>query len=91
MQFPEIRPIEILLVEDNPGDVRLTLEALKGAKMSNNLSTVGDGEAAMDFLYQRGEYEDAPRPDLILPQPRKTAARFSRRSRAIRHSSAFRW
>ena len=66
MSEPDFRPIEILLVEDNPGDVRLTLEALKGAKMHNNLSTVPDGEAAMDFLHRRGDHEDAPRPDLIL-------------------------
>ena len=66
MISPEPQPIEILLVEDNPGDVRLTLEALKGAKMHNNLSTVPDGEAAMDFLHRRGDYDDAPRPDLIL-------------------------
>lgn len=61
-----VRPIEILMVEDNPGDVRLTREALKGAKVSNTLRVVEDGAAALDFLYQRGDYGDAPRPDLIL-------------------------
>jgi chemotaxis family two-component system response regulator Rcp1 len=60
------RPVEILLVEDNPGDVRLTREALKDAKVLNNLSVVGDGEAALDFLHRRGKYAAAPRPDLIL-------------------------
>lgn len=60
------RPIEILLVEDNPGDVRLTQEALKDAKVSNTLHVVEDGVAAMDFLYRRGLYENQPRPALIL-------------------------
>ncbi|MDO8770343.1 MAG: response regulator [Burkholderiaceae bacterium] len=61
-----VRPIEILMVEDNPGDVRLTREALKDAKVSNTLRVVEDGAAALDFLYQRGDYADASRPDLIL-------------------------
>jgi len=61
-----VRPIEILMVEDNPGDVRLAQEALKDAKVSNTLMVVEDGAAALDFLYQRGDYHDAPRPDLIL-------------------------
>jgi two-component system, chemotaxis family, response regulator Rcp1 len=60
------RPIEILLVEDNPGDVRLTIEAFKDAKVCNNLSVVKDGTEALAFLYQEGEFADAPRPDLIL-------------------------
>jgi len=60
------RPLEILLVEDNPGDVRLTREALKDAKMSNLLHVVEDGAMALDFLHQRGDYRAAPRPDLIL-------------------------
>ncbi|HEX7633916.1 MAG TPA: response regulator [Noviherbaspirillum sp.] len=60
------RPIEVLMVEDNPGDVRLTREALKDAKVSNTLHVVEDGVAALDFLYRRGEYEMAPHPDLIL-------------------------
>lgn len=59
-------PIEILLVEDNPGDVRLTLEAFKDCKVSNNLNTVGDGEAAMAFLRREGSYANVPCPDLIL-------------------------
>jgi chemotaxis family two-component system response regulator Rcp1 len=60
------RPIEILLVEDNPGDVRLTQEALKDAKVANTMHAVEDGVAALDFLYRRGAYEAVPRPDLIL-------------------------
>lgn len=60
------RPIEILMVEDNPGDVRLTQEALKDAKVSNTLRVVEDGVAALDYLHRRGAYVDAPRPDLIL-------------------------
>jgi len=60
------KPIEILLVEDNPGDVRLTREAFKEGKVLNNLSVVEDGAEAMAFLYQQGKYADAPRPDLIL-------------------------
>jgi CheY-like chemotaxis protein len=60
------RPIEILLVEDNPGDVRLTEEALKDGKMLNNLSVVKDGEEALRFLRRQAPYADAPRPDVIL-------------------------
>lgn len=60
------RPIEILMVEDNPGDVRLTKEALKDAKVSNTLRVVEDGAAALDYLHRRGAHADAPRPDLIL-------------------------
>ena len=61
-----VRPIEILMVEDNPGDVRLTREALKDAKVSNKLHVVEDGVAALDFLYRRAGFDVAPRPDLIL-------------------------
>jgi two-component system, chemotaxis family, response regulator Rcp1 len=59
-------PIEILMVEDSPGDVRLTLEALKEAKVLNNFSVVEDGVEAMAFLRREGKHADAPRPDLIL-------------------------
>lgn len=59
-------PIEILLVEDNPGDVRLTIEALKDGKMRNNMHVVGDGVEALAFLHREAKYADAPRPDLIL-------------------------
>ncbi len=61
-----IRPVEILLIEDNPVDIRMTQEAFKDYRVANNLHSVTDGEAGMDFIYQRGEYTDAPRPDLIL-------------------------
>ncbi|MGO8761250.1 MAG: response regulator [Desulfobaccales bacterium] len=60
------RPIEILMVEDNPGDVRLTVEALKEGKVRNNLHTVADGVQAMAFLRRQGQYADATRPDLVL-------------------------
>jgi two-component system, chemotaxis family, response regulator Rcp1 len=60
------KPIEILMVEDSPGDVRLTVEALKEAKVLNNFSVVEDGVEAMDFLRRQGKHADAPRPDLIL-------------------------
>jgi CheY-like chemotaxis protein len=63
---PRRKPIEILLVEDNPGDVRLTREAFADTKVSHNLSVVGDGEEAMAFLRRQGDYASAPRPDLIL-------------------------
>ncbi len=61
-----IRPVEILLIEDNPVDIRMTREALKDFRVANNLHVVTDGQAGTDFIYQRGEYTDAPRPDLIL-------------------------
>ena len=60
------KPIEILLVEDSPGDVRLTRETLKDAKVLNHLNVVGDGEEAMAFLRRDAPHADAPRPDLIL-------------------------
>jgi two-component system, chemotaxis family, response regulator Rcp1 len=59
-------PIEILLVEDNPGDVRLTREALKEGKVYSNLHTVKDGVEAMEFLRRQGKFKEAPRPDIIL-------------------------
>jgi CheY-like chemotaxis protein len=62
----KIRPIEILLVEDNPGDVRLTKEALKEGKIRNTLYTVENGVEAMAFLHRAGEYTKVTRPDLIL-------------------------
>lgn len=60
------RPIEILLVEDNPGDVDLAREGLAEGKVRNNLYVAGDGEEAMAFLRRQGKYRDAVRPDLIL-------------------------
>ena len=58
--------VEILLVEDNPGDVRLTKEALKEGKVYSNLHTVKDGVEAMEFLRRKGKYKEVPRPDIIL-------------------------
>jgi two-component system, chemotaxis family, response regulator Rcp1 len=60
------RPLEVLLVEDNAGDVRLTVEGLKEGKLRNNLHVARDGVEAMAFLRRVGEYADAVRPDLIL-------------------------
>ncbi len=60
------RAIEILLVEDDPGDELITREAFEHNKLKNNLHVAHDGEEGLDFLYQRGQYADAPRPDLIL-------------------------
>ena len=61
-----LRPIEILLVEDNPGDIRLTTEALKEQKMYNGLNVVTDGVEAMAYLRKEGRYSKVTRPDLIL-------------------------
>lgn len=59
-------PIDILLVEDNPGDVRLTEIAFEDGCINNNLHVAMDGEEALDFLFRRGAHEDAPRPDIVL-------------------------
>lgn len=59
-------PIEILMVEDNPADVRLTIEAFKDAKVLNKMNVVEDGEAVMAYLRHEGKYANARRPDLIL-------------------------
>ena len=61
-----IRPIDILLVEDNLGDIDLTREALGMGKLHNSLHVVQDGVAAMDFLRKKGKYVASPRPDLII-------------------------
>ena len=61
-----INPIQILLVEDNAGDIRLAKEALKDSKVYNNLNVVMDGQAAMDYLRKEEKYAHAIRPDLIL-------------------------
>jgi len=66
MKTPEVRPIEILLVEDSPSDAEFTAEALKEAKVRNHLSLVEDGVQAMEFLRRQGKYAQAPRPDLIM-------------------------
>lgn len=64
--YSQQRPVEVLLVEDNPGDVRLTQEAFKESRLSVRISVACDGVEAMDFLHRRGEFVDAPKPDLIL-------------------------
>lgn len=66
MVLGDARPVNILLIEDNEGDVLLTLEAFKEAKINNSISVVIDGEVALDFLHQRGEYLDVTLPDLIF-------------------------
>lgn len=57
---------QILLVEDNPGDVRLIKEAFRDGEINNHLHTVTDGREALDFIHREGDHEDAPRPDIIL-------------------------
>jgi two-component system response regulator len=61
-----LKPAEILLIEDNPGDVRLMQEALKDGKVKNNLHIIDDGVEATDFLFKRNKYSNVPRPDLII-------------------------
>ena len=61
-----LKIVEILLIEDNPGDARLTQEALNEGKVKNNLHIAYDGVEATDFLFRRNQYQDAPRPDLII-------------------------
>ena len=60
------RPVDILLVEDNPGDVRLTQEAFRDSRLTINLNVVMDGEDALNYLFRRPPYENATRPDMIL-------------------------
>ena len=60
------RPIDILLIENNSGDILLTQEALEDGKIKNNLHVCRDGEEGLDFLFKRGEYSEVVTPDLIL-------------------------
>lgn len=60
------QPIDILLVEDDPGDELMTREAFEDNKIGNTLHVAHDGQEALDFLYQQGDHADAPQPDLIL-------------------------
>jgi CheY-like chemotaxis protein len=62
----QIKPIQILLVEDNPGDVRLTIEAFKDGKVFHTMHVATDGVEALAFLRHEGQYVQAPRPDIIL-------------------------
>lgn len=74
---PQVEPADILLVEDNPGDIRLSREAFKDGHIANTLHVVEDGVEALDFLFQRNDHADAPRPDLVLLDlnlPRKNGA-----------------
>jgi CheY-like chemotaxis protein len=66
MMTPSTRPIDVLLIEDDPGDELITREAFEHNKISNTLHVAHDGQEGLDFLYRRGGYENAPRPDLIL-------------------------
>lgn len=66
MTKANFEPVEILLVEDNPGDTRLTIEALKESKINNKLNTVEDGVEALKYLQKKDQYEHARTPDLIL-------------------------
>ncbi|PBC60734.1 two-component system response regulator [Streptomyces sp. Tue6028] len=66
MTTPAATPIDVLLVEDDPGDELMTREAFEDNKIGNTLHVVRDGEEALDFLYRRGAHADVPQPDLIL-------------------------
>jgi CheY-like chemotaxis protein len=66
MAAEAVRPVEILLIEDNPGDVELTREAFAESSMRSNIHVARDGETALAFLRRQGAYVHAPRPDLIL-------------------------
>ncbi len=84
------KPAEVLLVEDNPGDVELTREALAESKVAVNLSVVGDGVEALAFLRREGEHRDAPRPDLIildLNLPKKDGRQVLEEMKADRNMS----
>jgi CheY-like chemotaxis protein len=63
---PAARAIDVLLIEDDPGDILLTREAFEHHKIRNTLRVARDGQEGLDFLYQRGAHQDAPQPDLIL-------------------------
>jgi CheY-like chemotaxis protein len=66
MTEPDLRAIEVLLIEDDPGDVLMTREAFEDAKVANNLYVVSDGEDALAFLRREGTHAEVPRPDLVL-------------------------
>ena len=63
---PDSRAIDVLLIEDDPGDIVMTREAFKHNKIRNTLRVARDGQEGLDYLYQRGAHQGAPRPDLIL-------------------------
>jgi two-component system, chemotaxis family, response regulator Rcp1 len=66
MEKPAFNSIDILVVEDNPGDARLIMEIFNENKIFNSIFIVNDGVEAMDFLYTRGKYKNSPKPDLII-------------------------
>ncbi|MBE9126818.1 MULTISPECIES: response regulator [unclassified Coleofasciculus] len=66
MNSQMLQPIEILMIEDSPSDANLTIKGFQNGKITNKLNWVEDGETAMEYLRQEGEYADATRPDLIL-------------------------
>jgi two-component system, chemotaxis family, response regulator Rcp1 len=66
LESDDVRLIEILLVEDNPGDVRLAMEAFRDGKLANRLRVVGDGDEALALMRREGTHQGAPRPDLVL-------------------------
>lgn len=77
MKHRDVRPIELLLVEDNEGDVRLTEEAFKDGEVSVHINVASDGVEAVEFLHRSGRFAGAPRPDLILLDlnlPRKSGS-----------------
>ena len=92
---PPAAPIEVLLVEDDPGDVLMTREAFEEHKVGNTLHVVSDGAEALAYLRREGEYADArpARPDPARPQPAppRRPARCSRRSRTTPSCAASRW
>lgn len=65
-KLEQLKSIDILLAEDNPGDADLAKEALEESKLKNRLYIVSDGQEALDFLHKKGKYQDVPRPDLML-------------------------
>ena len=86
------RVIDVLLIEDDPGDELITREAFEHNKIKNTLYVAHDGEEGLDFLYRRGVFKDAPRPDLILLDlicRSTTADSCSRRSSPIRICATF--
>ena len=95
MHDDQSEAIEVLLVEDDPGDVLMTREAFEQQhKLRNTLHVVSDGVEALSFLRQEGEYADVPRPDLVLLDLNlhaRTVARSWPRSRPIRSCAVRRW